>query len=34
MRQRGDINDADYRRIRSVLGDKIQDDLKGGKHKT
>jgi uncharacterized membrane protein len=34
MRERGDISDADYRRIKSVLGDKIQDDLRGGKHKT
>ena len=34
MRERGDISDADYRRIKSVLGDKIQDDAKGGKHKT
>ena len=33
MRQRGDISDADYRRIKSVLGDKIQDDSKGGKLK-
>ena len=32
MRERGDISDADYRRIKSVLGDKIQDDAKGGKH--
>ena len=31
MRERGDISDADYRRIKSVLGDKIQDDLQGGK---
>lgn len=30
MRERGDISDADYRRIKSVLGDKIQDDAKGG----
>ena len=34
MRERGDISDADYRRIKSVLGDKIQDDAKGGKRKT
>lgn len=34
MRQRGDISDADYRRIKSVLGNKIQDDPKGGKHQT
>jgi len=32
MRERGDISDADYRRIKSVLGDKIQDDAKGGKN--
>jgi len=32
MRERGDISDADYRRIKSVLGDNIQDDAKGGKH--
>ena len=32
MRSRGDITDADYRRIKSVLGDKIQDDAKGGKN--
>ena len=34
MRERGDISDADYRRIKSVLGDKIQDDPQGGKNKT
>ena len=34
MRERGDISDADYRRIKSVLGDKIQDDQQGGKQKT
>jgi len=33
MRERGDISDADYRRIKSVLGDKIHDDLKLGKDK-
>ena len=33
MRERGDISDADYRRIKSVLGDKIQRDSKGGKDK-
>jgi hypothetical protein len=33
MRERGDISDADYRRIKSVLGDKIQGDSKGGRNK-
>ncbi|HEX5102331.1 MAG TPA: hypothetical protein VFV87_00870 [Pirellulaceae bacterium] len=29
MRERGDISDADYRKIKSVLGDKIQDERSG-----
>jgi hypothetical protein len=38
MRSRGDITDADYRRIQSVLGDKlhrelIDSELKDGKNK-
>jgi hypothetical protein len=34
MRERGDIDDADYRKIRSVLGTKLQTELKDGKKKT
>ena len=33
MKQRGDISDADYRRIKSVLGDKLQGELNDGKDK-
>jgi uncharacterized membrane protein len=33
MRSRGDINDADYRRIKSVLGAEIHSELKDGKDK-
>jgi uncharacterized membrane protein len=33
MRQRGDISDADYRRIKSVLGGQLQGDVKRGKDK-
>ena len=33
MRQRGDISDADYRRIKSVLGDQLHGDVKSGKDK-
>jgi uncharacterized membrane protein len=33
MRSRGDITDADYRRIKSVLGDQLQSKLKDGKDK-
>jgi uncharacterized membrane protein len=33
MRQRGDISDADYRKIKSVLGDKLQSELNDGKDK-
>ena len=33
MRSRGDINDADYRRIKSVLGAEIHGELKDGKDK-
>jgi uncharacterized membrane protein len=31
MRGRGDISDADYRKIKSVLGDKLQGELKDDK---
>jgi uncharacterized membrane protein len=33
MRGRGDISDADYRKIKSVLGDKLQSELNDGKDK-
>lgn len=33
MRGRGDISDADYRKIKSVLGDKLQGELKDDKDK-
>ena len=33
MRERGDISDADYRKIKSVLGAQLQGELKDGKHK-
>ena len=33
MRARGDITDADYRRIQSVLGDSLHSELKDGKNK-
>jgi hypothetical protein len=33
MRGRGDISDADYRKIKSVLGEKLQGELKDGKDK-
>jgi len=33
MRSRGDITDADYRRIQSVLGDTLHSELKDGKNK-
>ena len=33
MRSRGDISDADYRRIRSVLGAELHGELKDGKDK-
>jgi uncharacterized membrane protein len=33
MRQRGDISDVDYRKIKSVLGDQLQGDVKNGKDK-
>ena len=33
MRSRGDITDADYRRIQSVLGDSLHSELKDGKNK-
>ena len=31
MRQRGDISDADYRKVKSVLGAQLQGELKHGK---
>jgi hypothetical protein len=34
MRSRGDIDDADYRRIKSVLGAELHSELKDGKEKT
>jgi hypothetical protein len=34
MRGRGDISDADYRKIKSVLGDQLQGELNDGKDKT
>ena len=33
MHARGDINDADYRRIKSVLGAELHGKLKDGKDK-
>jgi uncharacterized membrane protein len=33
MRQRGDISDADYRKIKSVLGAQLRSELKDGKDK-
>jgi uncharacterized membrane protein len=33
MRSRGDITDADYRRIKSVLGESLHSELKDGKQK-
>jgi len=33
MRSRGDISDADYRRIRSVLGAELHGGLRDGKDK-
>jgi uncharacterized membrane protein len=33
MRSRGDITDADYRKIKSVLGDQLHGDVKDGKDK-
>jgi uncharacterized membrane protein len=33
MRSRGDIDDADYRRIRSVLGAELHQELKDDKDK-
>ncbi len=33
MRSRGDIDDADYRKIKSVLGDQLHSELKDGKDK-
>jgi uncharacterized membrane protein len=33
MRQRGDISDADYRKVKSVLGAQLQRDVKDGKDK-
>ena len=33
MRSRGDITEADYRRIQSVLGDSLHSELKDGKKK-
>jgi hypothetical protein len=33
MRSRGDIDDADYRRIKSVLGAELQRELKDDKDK-
>jgi len=31
MRKRGDISDADYRKIKSVLGNQLTSELKDGK---
>jgi hypothetical protein len=31
MRQRGDISDADYRKVKSVLGAQLRGELKQGK---
>jgi uncharacterized membrane protein len=33
MQQRGDISDADYRKIKSVLGAQLHSELKDGKDK-
>jgi uncharacterized membrane protein len=33
MHNRGDINDADYRKIKSVLGDQLHSELKDGQDK-
>jgi uncharacterized membrane protein len=33
MRQRGDISDADYRKIKAVLGSQLQSELKDDKPK-
>jgi hypothetical protein len=33
MKQRGDISDADYRKIKSVLGAQLQRDVNRGKEK-
>lgn len=33
MRHEGDISDAEYRTIKSVLGAKLQREVKGDKHK-
>ena len=33
MHSRGDITDADYRKIKSVLGDQLHGELKDGKEK-
>jgi len=33
MRSRGDISDADFRKIRSVLGAELHGELKDGKDK-
>ena len=33
MRKRGDISDLDYRKIKSVLGEQLQGDVKHGKDK-
>jgi uncharacterized membrane protein len=33
MRGRGDISDTDYRKIKAVLGDKLQGELNDGKDK-
>ena len=33
MRSRGDITEADYRRIQSVLGDSLHSELKDGNKK-
>ena len=33
MRSRGDITDADYRKIKSVLGAELHSELKDGKDK-
>ena len=33
MRHEGDISDADYRKIKSVLGEQLQRELKDGKDK-
>ena len=33
MHTRGDISDADYRKIKSVLGDQLHGEVKDGKDK-